>query len=127
MFSVQHIDHVAIAVRDIEQSIEWYTKTLGLEHRSVWEGEPQLLYAGETAIALFSVEGKGIELSREDRAKRLTVQHFAFRSHRVNFDRALEDFREQGIEARFADHGVCHSLYISDPDGHTIEITTYDV
>jgi catechol 2,3-dioxygenase-like lactoylglutathione lyase family enzyme len=53
MLNLQHIDHVAIAVRDIARSIDWYTKTLGLEHRSVWEGEPQSLYAGETAVALF--------------------------------------------------------------------------
>ena len=125
--NVQHIDHVAIAVRDIPRSIEWYTKMLGLEHRPMWEGEPQMLYAGETAIALFNVEGKGIEMSREEKAQRLTVQHFAFRADRVNFDGAQEGFREQGIEFRFADHGVCHSIYLNDPDGHTIEITTYEL
>lgn len=127
MFEVQHLDHVAIAVRDIDESIEWYTKTLGLEHRPIWEGEPQMLYAGETAIALFNVEGDRIEMSREERAERLTVQHFAFKADRANFKRAQEEFREQGIEFRFADHGVCHSIYISDPDGHAIEITTYDL
>lgn len=127
MFKLQHLDHVAIAVRDIPRSIEWYAKTLGLEHRQVWEGEPQLMYAGETAIALFNVEGEGIHVSREDRAEQLTVQHFAFRTDRANFDRAQEEFREQGLEFRFADHGVCHSVYVNDPDGHTVEITTYDV
>jgi len=127
VFSVQQIDHVAIAVRDIDRSIEWYTTTLGLEHRPMWEGEPQMLYAGETAIALFNVEGEGIHMSPEDKAERLTVQHFAFRADRANFDRAQEGFRGQGIEFRFADHGVCHSIYVSDPDGHTIEITTYDL
>lgn len=127
MLNLQHIDHVAIAVRDIPRSIDWYTRTLGLEHRSVWEGEPQLLYAGETAVALFSVEGEGINMSPEDKAERLTVQHFAFRADRPNFERAQEEFRQQGIEFRFADHGVCHSLYIVDPDGHTIEITTYEL
>jgi catechol 2,3-dioxygenase-like lactoylglutathione lyase family enzyme len=66
-------------------------------------------------------------MSPEDKAERLTVQHFAFRTDRANFHRAQEGFREQGIEARFADHGPCHSLYINDPDGHTIEITTYEV
>ena len=126
-FRVQHIDHVAINVRDIDASIEWYTATLGLEHRPMWEGEPQLLYAGETAIALFSVEGKGKGMPAKKKARRLVVQHFAFRTDGINFDRAREEFRKLGTEARFADHGVCHSLYISDPDGHTIEITTYDV
>jgi catechol 2,3-dioxygenase-like lactoylglutathione lyase family enzyme len=124
---LQHIDHVAITVRDIPRSIEWYTKTLGLEHRSMWDGEPQMLVAGDTAIALFSVDGKGIALSDDEKAQRFTMQHFAFRVDRANFERAQEEFREQGIAARFADHGVCHSVYISDPDGHAIEITTYEI
>ena len=25
------------------------------------------------------------------------------------------------------DHTICHSLYIRDPDGHQVELTTYDV
>jgi catechol 2,3-dioxygenase-like lactoylglutathione lyase family enzyme len=126
-FTLQQIDHVALAVRDIGASIEWYTKTLGLEHRPVWEGEPQMLYAGETALALFSVEGRGIETTGAERSKRLVVQHFAFRVDRRSFEAAQEAFREQGIEFRFADHGASHSIYISDPDGHQIELTTYEV
>jgi catechol-2,3-dioxygenase len=34
---------------------------------------------------------------------------------------------EQGVEARFEDHGNSHSLYLRDPDGHTVELTTYEV
>jgi catechol 2,3-dioxygenase-like lactoylglutathione lyase family enzyme len=127
MFKVKQIDHVAISVRDIDQSIEWYTKTLGLEHRELWEGEPQMMFAGETGIALFSVEGEGKHLSREDKAEQLTVLHFAFSVDRADFDRAQDDFREQGIDFRFADHGSAHSLYLDDPDGHTIEITTSEI
>jgi catechol-2,3-dioxygenase len=32
-----------------------------------------------------------------------------------------------GIPFEFSDHGIAHSVYISDPDGHRIEITTYEV
>jgi catechol-2,3-dioxygenase len=44
-----------------------------------------------------------------------------------NFALAQEEFREQGIRFEFADHGVCHSVYIDDPDGHCVEITTWEI
>ena len=27
----------------------------------------------------------------------------------------------------FSDHGASHSLYFRDPDGHLVELTTYEV
>jgi catechol-2,3-dioxygenase len=35
--------------------------------------------------------------------------------------------RERGIDVRLADHGVADSLYFSDPDGHRLELTTYEI
>lgn len=124
-FQVQHIDHVAITVRDIPASVAWYQETLGLEHRPVadWGDYPQMVCAGETCVALFPVESGGDEGARPA----ITMTHFAFRLNRENFARAEGRLEERGIEFRFADHGVAHSLYISDPDGHAIELTTYEL
>ena len=30
------------------------------------------------------------------------------------------------MDARFSDHGISHSVYLNDPDGHQIELTTYE-
>jgi catechol 2,3-dioxygenase-like lactoylglutathione lyase family enzyme len=127
---VQHIDHVAISVSDIERSIEWYTSVLGLEHRPVveWGEYPQMVCAGDTCIALFPPGDHGArEMSEIDKRSRLTMQHFAFKVDAANFQRAQDEFGSTGIDFRFADHGICHSVYIKDPDGHTIEITTYEI
>jgi catechol 2,3-dioxygenase-like lactoylglutathione lyase family enzyme len=126
-FQLQHLDHVAISVRDIDHSVDWYGKTLGLEKRSQWDGEPVMMCAGETCLALFSADGPGIAMSESERRRHLTARHIAFRVDRANFDAAQKEFRDKGIDSRFADHGVCHSVYIDDPDGHTIELTTYEV
>lgn len=58
---VQHIDRVAITVSDIERSVEWCTRVLGLEHRPIvdWGGYPQMVCAGETCLALFPPSGSG--------------------------------------------------------------------
>ena len=34
---------------------------------------------------------------------------------------------QRGIEAELWDHTICHSIYVRDPDGHQVELTTYDL
>ncbi len=57
----------------------------------------------------------------------IAMRHLAFRVDRANFEQAQIDLRQRGIEFEFEDHTVSHSIYIYDPDGHRIEITTYEV
>ena len=33
----------------------------------------------------------------------------------------------EGVEVQFSDHGISHSIYFDDPDGHQLELTTYEV
>ncbi len=125
-FRVQHIDHLAISVRDIERSAAWYCDVLGLERRPVpeWGDEPTMVCAGDTCIALFRAPAGAASPPGRDA---VAMRHIAFRVDRLNFERAREAFERMGIDARFADHGIAHSLYVSDPDGHAVEITTYDI
>jgi len=40
----------------------------------------------------------------------------------------LERTHEQWHEPKFmVDHGIGHSIYFDDPDGHELELTTYEV
>jgi catechol 2,3-dioxygenase-like lactoylglutathione lyase family enzyme len=124
---VKHIDHVAIAVKDIHASAAWYQEMFGLERRfdDVWGDEPPVMVcAGDTCLALFPTEGHAAPPPGRDA---VAMRHFAFVTDRANFEAARDSFDERGIEYQFADHEVCHSLYISDPDGHRIELTTYEL
>jgi catechol 2,3-dioxygenase-like lactoylglutathione lyase family enzyme len=127
MIRVRHIDHVAIAVKDVRASAAWYQEMLGLERRfaDVWGDEPPwMVCAGETCIALFPTEG-GAEPVPGRGA--VAMRHFAFVVDRAEFESARAAFEDSGIPYDFADHDVAHSLYISDPDGHRIELTTYEL
>jgi catechol-2,3-dioxygenase len=53
--------------------------------------------------------------------------HLAFRADRRNFLAAQEELKRRGISFEFQDHDISHSIYFNDPDGHELEITTYDV
>ena len=126
MFNVAGIDHVALAVRDVERSARWYIDVLGFEHRhrGMWNGVPVFVGKGTTAIALFAV-AESEPIPRP--ARSLAILHVAFRTTRDGFQQAQEDLRTQGIPFEFQDHEISHSIYFRDPDGHELEITTYEL
>jgi len=124
---LQRIDHVAITVSDLKRSLAWYRDVLGLERRyeEAWGDVPTMVCAGETCVALFPADAP--DPKTVPVRETISMRHFAFRVDSANFEAAQPRFRELGIEFESADHGIARSVYISDPDGHRIEITTYDV
>lgn len=127
-FRIGHIDHVALTVADVQRSVAWYQEVLGLERRfeEAWGDHPAVVCAGETCLALFPATTAG-DVKPSPGTDTIAMRHFAFAVDRANFQRAQERLRELGIEPRFADHGISHSVYLKDPDGHEIEITTYEI
>ena len=57
----------------------------------------------------------------------LRMLHLAFRANRGDFLAAQRELEERGIKFEFQDHEISHSIYFRDPDGHQLEITTYEV
>ena len=125
MFELEGLDHVALAVRDVEQSANWYVEVLGFERRyeGMWEGIPVFVGLGKTAIALFPSKDNQAHLSSSSDG----LLHFAMRASRKNFLAAQHDLTNRGITFHFQDHEISHSIYFRDPDGYELEITTYEV
>jgi catechol 2,3-dioxygenase-like lactoylglutathione lyase family enzyme len=121
------IDHVAVGVRDIERSAKWYIEVLGFErlYEGAWHGVPTFVGTGNTGIALFpaSPDAKLIPSTHRD----VRLLHLAFRADRQNFLAAQQELKKRGIKFEFQDHEISHSIYFSDPDGHQLEITTYEL
>jgi catechol 2,3-dioxygenase-like lactoylglutathione lyase family enzyme len=124
---LEGLDHVAITVRDPLTSMAWYEDVLGLERRfeEAWGDYPIVMLAGDSGVAIFPASS-GDPDTVADKRNTITMRHFAFRVDGENFKRAKERMRWSGVEYREEDHGVSHSIYIHDPDGHEIEITTYE-
>ncbi|HEX8177809.1 MAG TPA: VOC family protein [Pyrinomonadaceae bacterium] len=127
MFNIECLDHVALLVTDLERSVEWYTRVLGLKrhYAEAWD-IPVVLYAGTTGIALFPATSKEQKLPAIPRHA-IVMQHFAFRVSRSDFEEARRDFQHREIKYEIQDHDVAHSIYIYDPDGYEVELTTYDI
>lgn len=123
---VEGIDHVALAVRNVTAAARWYQEVLGFERRyaEVWGDFPAVVGAGATCLALFPV-GTDHPLPPPSRGT-LAVRHVAFRVDRENFARAQVELRARGIAYTAEDHAAALSVYFTDPDGHQLEITTYE-
>jgi catechol 2,3-dioxygenase-like lactoylglutathione lyase family enzyme len=118
------LDHVAITVSDLERSHDFYANVLGLERAFEEWHEPVFMLADGSGLALFGVESRP---GSGDGQPEIRVMHIAFRVSREEFDRARAELPDAGVDPRFSDHGSAHSVYFHDPDGHQIELTTYDV
>ena len=119
-FKIENLDHVAIRVADLNRSADWYQKTLGLKKYRLekWGDFPIFLLAGKSGIALFPENENDSDSPKSD------IDHFAFNVTNENFQKAKEEFDQKGIKYIFKDHFYFHSLYLQDPDDHTVELTT---
>ena len=115
---------MALAVVDLERSERFYREVLGLPrvYAEEWPIPVMMMSAAGSGVALFEAEagpGGGPQPVR--------VLHVAFRVDRATFEAARTALSDAGYGPRLEDHGVAHSLYFGDSDGHRLELTTYEV
>ena len=124
MFKVQGIDHIGLAVKEVQKSVEWYRELFGLErlYEDVWGNFPGVVGIGETSVAFFPIDDPHVPLPPG-----LPIHHLTFLVDRANFQAARETLQQRGIEFEFQDHKIVHSIYFYDPDGHLMELTTYEL
>ncbi len=123
-FKIEHIDHVAIRANNPEASIKWYADILGLKElrAEAWGEFPVFMVSGETSVAIFPGQANNSDSTESD--KMVRIDHFAFRLSKDNFLRAKDFFTQSNIPFQFKDHTYFHSVYLKDPDNHTVELTT---
>jgi catechol-2,3-dioxygenase len=78
----------------------------------------------DASIALFPLTGASSGVPERNA---IAMRHLAFRADAMNFAHARGELTSRAISCEFQDHGIAHSIYFQDPDGHQIEITTYDL
>src|SRR5204863_3827671 len=98
---------------------------LGFErlHDGIWDGVPTFIGKAHTGIALFPANQE----PKTSAHRELRMLHLALRADRENFRTAQQELQNRGIKFEFQDHEIAHSIYFRDPNGHQLEITTYEV
>lgn len=126
-FNNEGLDHVAIGVEEVERSRAFYEQVLGFERTHEEWDTPVMMTTRGTGIALFPKEIHPSPTPDDVEPPAVRILHIAFRVDRAGFDAARAELPRSGADVHFSDHGLSHSLYLRDPDGHQIELTTYDV
>lgn len=130
--------HLALMVRDIEASHRFYTEALGFEQCGQLErrpGGPDVdfrFYRGAPDrhhdFALVQTPDPGqfppanTEWNMLD--NKVGINHIAIcYPTRDDFLARLKTLQEMGVEFRQrGNHGMTHSVYVSDPDGNGVEV-----
>lgn len=127
MIQVQGIDHVAINVRDLNRSLEFYTKVLGLRISEREYQKPDAEYfldCGSSLIGL--IQGKEEEGTHLLLDKGLGGNHVSFRIRTQDFDRAVEELKRRQVPIHFSKkREKSWSVYFEDPDGNKLEMTAW--
>ncbi|MDG4803914.1 VOC family protein [Micromonospora sp. WMMD980] len=121
---VTGFDHLVLAVEDVERSLDFYCGTLGLAPVRVdrWR-------AGEVPFPSVRVDaGTMIDLVAGAPGGS-NVDHFCLVVAPVDWAAVVASGRFTvltGPVPRFGARGTGTSIYVSDPDGNTVELRSYD-
>jgi catechol 2,3-dioxygenase-like lactoylglutathione lyase family enzyme len=119
---LEALDHVGLVVSDMARSVRWYQEVLGLRraHEEAWGDFPAVLEANGSGVALFPNQDR-TPIPGDD-----PMRHVGFRTSRAGLEAAKAELRARGIAFSEGDYGVAWSVYLPDPDGYQVEITTYE-
>jgi catechol 2,3-dioxygenase-like lactoylglutathione lyase family enzyme len=124
---IDRIDHLVLTVADVDQTVDFYVRVLGMEPVTFGAGRRALRF-GRHKLNLHQA---GREL--EPRARRPTPGSADLCLVTTTpLDRVLGHLRAQGVAveegpvARTGATGPITSVYFRDPDGNLVEVSTYD-
>ena len=124
------MDHIVLAVSDVERSLAFYTDVLGLPGERVDEwragkvGFPSLRLNADTLIDLQVRKPDG-------KPAGVNVDHYCLVLESVDWDELLPYLRERNVPivtepvSRWGAHGRATSIYLLDPDGNQVELRAY--
>ena len=113
-----HVGPVGLTVADLDRSVRYYRRSIGLEVQSSEGREARLGVGGRVLVALQELPGARPVQSYTG------LYHFALRvPDRPSLGRWLLHAVEDEVRiGGAADHFFSEALYLNDPDGHGIEI-----
>jgi glyoxylase I family protein len=133
---LKKLHHVAYRCNDAKETVEFYTKMLGLKFAHalsndrvpstrMWSPHLHIFFemADGSYIAFFEVPCS--PPAQKDPNTPDWVQHLALEveNEQVLLD-AKKRLEDAGIDVvGVTDHGFCHSIYFFDPSGHRLEMT----
>lgn len=111
---IKGINHVTLAVKNVERSFQFYVNVLGLRPLALWPQGAYML-AGSFWLALTQDPATRTESLPE-------YTHLAFTVKQQDFNLAAARIKASGARIWKENKSEGDSLYFEDPDGHKLEI-----
>ena len=127
MIRIQGIDHVAVNVRDIDKSVAFYTKVIGLKITEREPSKPGIEYFLDCGPSLLGViQAKNLGDNHPFAHEGVGANHFSFRVHCDDFGPMIERLEKNGVTIEYAKkREKSWSLYFYDIDGNKLEVTAW--
>jgi catechol 2,3-dioxygenase-like lactoylglutathione lyase family enzyme len=137
MIPVQAIDHINLSVRDVTRSADFYRRVFGLEVREDRrDAERPYVIVGRPDVGYLALHEQRAPILEDERRvaggpiRRDRINHWGFVVE--GFDGLRDALERAGVEVLYRDNGadgIVHyprsrSLYVADPDGNEIELTS---
>ena len=132
LVKITEMDHIVLRVKDVEESLRFYTQVLGMSAERVeqWRaGEirfPSARINADTIIDFFASDQEPI--AREGIKNQ---DHYCMVIEKTDMEALKAKFEALGVDIqagpgkRWGSHGDGISLYIYDPDDNVVELRHY--
>ena len=132
LVKITEMDHIVLRNKDVEVSLKFYTKVLGLQAERVDEwraGEvrfPSARINADTIIDFFGTDQEPIGKEGDK-----NQDHYCMVIEPTDMEELKSKFEAKGVEIqagpgkRWGSHGDGISLYIYDPDDNVVELRHY--
>jgi catechol 2,3-dioxygenase-like lactoylglutathione lyase family enzyme len=113
---VTGLNHVVLHVTDVERSTRFYEEVLGFEDRrsgGAPGGKMRFLRCGAQGLDLFEVSDGDVHGGQE-------MNHMALNVDASDIEEIVAELSKVGVET--SDRTPRNTVFLSDPDGHRIEI-----
>ena len=108
---VKQLNHVSIFVPDVKKSVEWYQSVFGMP--VLTPQDPGVnLNAGAGFLGIYPAQN----------AQKGSINHLCLAIDNFDADKVLKTLTDRGITARIRQRGDTKELYLTDPDGISVQL-----
>ena len=126
MIKISHLDHLVLTVKDIDKTVDFYTKVLGME-KEIFKSSRVALKFGNQKINLHKLgaEFEPKAFNVKDGSADLCFIINTPLNEAKNYIESIGIKIEEGIVSRTGAMGEIDSIYLRDPDKNLIELSNY--
>ena len=111
---VKQLNHVSIFVPDVKKSAEWYQSVFGMP--VLTPQEPGVnLSAGAGFLGIYPAPNA-------QSGQKGSINHLCLAVENFDADKVLTTLTDSGITARIRQRGDTKELYLTDPDGVSVQL-----